>query len=103
MFKETKLQVNRVELKEMKSLFSFVYEHLNIIIEYSSKGYEFFVQAPSNSVDECLYAIRTQRGERKVYKSFEAMMKDINEALATSISYMKSKSGSVKFDIREAE
>jgi len=95
--------VKHVELKEMKSLFSFVFEHLTIIVEHSESGYEFFVESPLDESEHCFYALKTQRGGSKVYKSFSTMMKDIKEALRTSVDYMKRKDGGLKIEFREKE
>lgn len=98
------IPVYRKEFKDMKNTFDYVHEYLDIIAEHNEETnvWEFFVRTPFAECEDCFFALKTQRGKNKVYRTFEAMMKDMKSVLSTSIDYMESKDEGLKLEIREA-
>jgi len=97
------IPVYRKEFKDMKNTFEYVHEYLDIIVEHNEEmtNWEFFVRTPFAECEDCFFALKTQRGKNKVYRTFEAMMKDMKSALSTSVDYMESKGEGLKLEIRE--
>ena len=97
------IPVIRQEFKDMKNTFAHVHDYLHIIVEHNdtTNAYEFFVRTPFAECEDCLFALKTQRGKNKVYRTFEALMKDMKSVLSTSIDYMESKDEGLKLEIRE--
>ena len=91
---EKQIPVIRQEFKDMKNNFAHVYEHLDIIVEHNENvnEWQFFVRTPFAECDDCFFALKTQRGKEKTYRTFEAMMKDMKEVLGHSIYHMETKS-----------
>lgn len=97
------IPVYRKEFKDMKNTFDYVHEYLDIIVEHNEEmnEWEFFVRTPFAECEDCFFALKTQRGKNKVYRTFEALMKDMKSVLSTSIDYMESKDDGLKLEIRK--
>ena len=97
------IPVIRKESKDMKNTFEYVHEYLDIIVEHNEEmnNWEFFVRTPFAECEDCFFALRTQRGKNKTYRTFESLLKDMKEVLSTSIDYMESKGEGLKLEIRE--
>ena len=97
------IPVYRKEFKDMKNTFDYVHEYLDIIVEHNEEmnHWEFFVRTPFAECEDCFFALKTQRGKNKTYRTFESLLKDMKDVLSTSIDYMESKGEGLKLEIRE--